>query len=79
MVKLKIACSDVGLNWLINSAIIRRLWIHMRITVNNKLVKIFIAEYVSKLSRLMRVIYGWCCVYDVTDTFVDNANKNTIT
>ena len=36
----------------------------MRSSVNSKYVKYFTREYVSRLSKLMRVSYGWLCVYD---------------
>ena len=37
----------------------------MRISVNSTFVKYFTREYVSRLPKLMRVTYGWCCVYDI--------------
>ena len=36
----------------------------MRISVNSKFVKYLTRQYVSRLSKLMRVSYGWRCVYD---------------
>ena len=64
MVEFKIACGDIGLNWLISRVYIRRFGNHMRISTRNKFVRLFTPEHVSRLSRLMRVKYGWCCVCD---------------
>ena len=75
LVEFKIACGDIGLNWLISSAPIRRLGNHMRIIVRNRFVKFFTREYVCRLSRLMRVNYGWRCVYDEINVCEYNACK----
>ena len=57
-VEFKIACGDIGLNWLVSRASIRKLGNHVRISISNKFVRFFTSEYVSKLFRLMRVSYG---------------------
>ena len=64
LVEFKIACGDIGLNWLISREYVRRFGNHVRISVNSKVAKYCSREYVSRLSKLMRVSYGWRCVYD---------------
>ena len=66
LVEFKIACGDIGLNWLVSRACIRRLGNHMRIHVKEKFSRLLTREYISKLSRLMRMNYGWRCVYDIS-------------
>ena len=74
LVEFKIACGDIGLNWLVSRAFIRRLGNHMRVSVNNKFVKLLTREFVSRLSRLMRVKYGWRCVCDEMNVGDRNVN-----
>ena len=64
LIEFKIACGDIGLNLLISRAFVRRFGNHMRINVNSKFAKYFTPEYISILSKLMRISNGWCCVYD---------------
>ena len=58
LVEFKIACGDIGLNWLVSRACICRLGKHMRIHVKEKFARLLTREYISKLSRLMRMNYG---------------------
>ena len=62
LIECKIAGGDIGLKWLVLGTIIRRLGNHMRIFVKDRFAKVFTHNYVSRLSRLMCVRYGWCCV-----------------
>ena len=66
---------DIALNWLVSRACIRRLGNHMRINVKEKFATLLTREYTSKLSRLMRVNYGWRCVYDKLHVDANNVNK----
>ena len=75
LVEFKIACGDIGLNWLVSRACIRRLGNHMRIHVKEKFSRLLTREYISKLSRLMRMNYGWRCVYDKLHVDANNVNK----
>ena len=76
LVEFKIACGDIGLNWLVSRAFIRRVGNRIvRISVNKKLARFFNHEYVCRLSRRMRVSYGWRCVYDELCADVNNVNK----
>ena len=77
MVEIKLACEDVGLGWLVSRAFIRRLGNHTRINVNSKLARFLTREYVSRVSRLTRVNYGWRCVYDELCVDVKNVNKTS--
>ena len=72
-----IACSDVGLNWLISRAYIHRFGDHIRISIRNGFVRLFTPEYVSRLSRLMHVKYGCRCVCDemTVGAYTCNVNK----
>ena len=47
----------------------------MKIIISNKFAKLLTCECVSKLSRLMRVSYGWWCVSDVMSVDDNNVNK----
>ena len=64
LIELKIACSVIGLNWLVLRVSIIRIGNRMKIIVSNKSAKLLTHEYVSKLSRVMLVSYGWRCVCD---------------
>ena len=75
LVEFKIACGDIGLNWLVSRACIRRLGNHMRINVREKFSRLLTREYISKLSRLMRMKYGWRCVYDKLHVDANKVNK----
>ena len=65
LVEFKIACGNIGLNWLILRACVCRFGNHMRISVNNKFAKHLTREYVSRLSKLMQITYGWHCVHEM--------------
>ena len=58
LIEFKIACGDIGLNWLVSRASISRLGNHVRIIVSNKFAKLVTREYVTKLSQLILVSYG---------------------
>ena len=75
LVEFKIACGDIGLNWLVSRACIRRLGNHMRINVKEKFSRLLTREYISKLSRLMVMNYAWRCVYDKLHADANNVNK----
>ena len=75
LIEFKIACGDIGLNWLVSRARINKLGNHMKIIVSNKFAKLLTPGYVSKLSRLMRVSYGWRCVCDEMSVGDYNVNK----
>ena len=75
LVEFKIACGDIGLNWLVSRACIHRLGNHMRINVREKFSRLLTREYISKLSRLMRMKYGWRCVYDKLHVDANKVNK----
>ena len=75
LVEFKIACADTGLNWHVSRACIRRLGNHMRINVKEKFSRLLTPENISKLSRLMRMKYGWRCVYDKLHVDANNVNK----
>ena len=47
----------------------------MRIHVKEKFSRLLTREYISKLSRLMRMNYGWRCVYDKLHVDANNVNK----
>ena len=47
----------------------------MRSIISNKFAKLLTREYVSKLSRIMRVSYGWWCVCDEMSVGDYNVNK----
>ena len=49
----------------------------MRIIVKDRFAKVFTQNYVRRLSRLMRVRYGWRCVYDEMSEDVSNIIKNS--
>ena len=75
LVEFKIACGDVGLNWLVSRTVIRRIGNCIKIFVRNTLARVFTNDYVRRLSRLMRVRYGWRCVYDVMSVGVSSTCK----
>ena len=75
LVEFKIVCGDIGLNWLVLRACIHRLGNHMRINVKNNFARFLTPEYVSRLSRLMHVNYGWRCVYNKLCVDTNNVNK----
>ena len=75
LVEFKIACGDIGLNWLVSRACICRLGNRMRINVKEKISRLLTREYISKLSRLMRMNDGWRCVYDKLHVDANNVNK----
>ena len=58
LIEFRIACSNIGLNWLISRACVCRYGNHMKISVNSKFVKYFTCEYVSRLSKLTCISYG---------------------
>ena len=76
LAKFKIACRDIGSNWLIFRAYIRRLGNLIRIKIRNRFVRFFTWEYVSILFTLMRVKYGWDCVCDEMSVGVYTSNVN---
>ena len=47
----------------------------MRLNVNNNVARALTREYVSRLSRLMRMNYGWRCVYNELCVDINNGNK----
>ena len=47
----------------------------MRIHVKEKFAWLPTREYISKLSRLMCMNYGWRCVYDKLHVDANNVNK----
>ena len=47
----------------------------MRINVKNNFARFLTREYVSRLSRLMRMNYGWRCVYDKLHVDPNSVNK----
>ena len=69
------ACWDIGLGWFVSRTIIRRLGNHMRINAISKLDRFLTLELVSRLSRLMRVNYGWRCMCDEFCVDVKNLSK----
>ena len=75
LIEFKIACGDIGLKWLVSRTIIRRLGNHMRIFVKDRFAKVFTRNYVSRLSRLMRVRYGWRCVCDEVSSGVSKVSE----
>ena len=75
LVEFKIACGDLGLNWLVSRTVIRRIGNCIKIFLKNTLAKVFTNDYVRRLSRLMRVQYGWRCVCDVMSVGVSNLCK----
>ena len=75
LVEFGIACGDIGLDWIVSRACIRRLGNHMRINVKEKFSRLLTREYISGLSRLMRVKCGWRCVYDKLHVDASNVNK----
>ena len=62
LIDFKIACGDIGSKWLVSRTIVHRLGNHMRILVKDRFAKVFTRNYVSSLSRLICIRYGWCCV-----------------
>ena len=50
----------------------------MKIVVRNGFAKFFTPIYVKKISRLMRVHYGWRCVYDVVSASAPNLAKKPV-
>ena len=76
LVEFKIACAGIGLNWLISGAYIHRFGNHMRISIRNRFVRLFTPEYVSRLSRLMHVKYGWRCVCNEMSMGIYTCNVN---
>ena len=47
----------------------------MRINVKETFARLLTREYISKLSRLRRMNYGWRCVYDKLHVGANNVNK----
>ena len=47
----------------------------MRVHVKEKFARLLTREYISKLSRLMRMNYGWRCVYDKLRVDANNVSK----
>ena len=47
----------------------------MRINVKDNFSRFLTREYVSRLSRLMRMNYGWRCVYDKLHADANSVNK----
>ena len=76
LVEFKVACGDLGLNWLVSRTVNRRIGNCIEIFFKNALFKVFTNDYVGRLSRLMRVRYGWRCVSDVTSVVVFNLCKH---
>ena len=75
LIEFKIACGDTGVNWLVSRARITKIENYMKIIVSNKFAKLLTRGYVSKLSWLMRVSYGWSCVCDEMSVGDYNVNK----
>ena len=48
----------------------------MRISVKESFARLLTREYISKLSRLMRMNYVWRCVYDKLHVDANNVNNS---
>ena len=75
LLELKILCYDVGLDWLISRNHVRRFGNHIRIFIRNTFVAFFTPSFVRELSRLIRVRFGWRCVYDEVNVGVGDSVK----
>ena len=75
IVEFKLACGDIGLSWLVSRTFIKRIGRHIRININKTIARYLIRESVARISRRMRVNYGWRCVCDESCVDAINANK----
>ena len=77
LIEFKIACGNIGLNCLVSRTIIHGSGNHLRPLVKDRFTKVFTQNYVSTLSRLIRIHYGWCCVCDELSMGVSKVSEET--